>query len=289
MPLAFHFQKLPLSCLPLLGRRLGLESLEPRMLLTGTWTPLSNLAPTANSPRLALLSDGSVLVSVAASNGGSAKLTPNAAGSYVDGTWSSAAGMSLRGGGSQIVLTDGRVFLLGGVNSGVSVNRCELYTPDSNLWTTVADFPGTALANGPTMLLSDGRVLAGSISGPQTYIYNLESNTWSTGPMKLYGDSSNHESWTKLADGSILSYDVNSNAGEAQRLDPFTMTWIDAGQRSELRSKPAPVLISIWGLACCCLMDGCSNSAAEQTAIYTPSTAPGGLGTWDAGPLFQTA
>ena len=43
------------------SRRLNLEALEPRTMLTGTWTPLTNLA-NAGVARFALLSNGSVLV-----------------------------------------------------------------------------------------------------------------------------------------------------------------------------------------------------------------------------------
>ena len=234
-----------------------------------------------------MLSDGSVLVTVAASNGGSTKLTSNAAGSYVNGTWSPAAGMSLaRGSASQIVLPDGRVLLLGGVDNGVSVNVGEIYNPLTDSWASIASFPESALGNCPTMLLADGRVLAGSIVGPQTYIYDPATDSWSNGPTKLYGDSSSYESWTKLPDGSILSYDVNGNPGEAQRLDPTTMTWIDSG------TVPVPLEAGVSanlnlgpGVL---LPDGrvLQLGRSSYTAIYSPSTTPGGTGTWSAGPVI---
>ena len=109
---------------------------------------------------------------------------------------------------------------------------------------------------------------------------------WSTGPTKLYGDSNNHESWTKLPDGSILSYDVNSNPGQAQRLDPTTMTWIDSG------SVPVSLEAGIGaGLNMgpgVLLADGrvLQLGRSSNTAIYTPSTTPGGTGTWTAGPVI---
>ena len=63
----------------------------------------------------------------------------------------------------------------------------------------------------------------------KTYIYDPATNSWSTGPTKLYNDRSDEETWTKLADGSILSYDILGNPQHAQRMDPTTMTWVDAG------------------------------------------------------------
>ena len=141
----------------------------------------------------------------------------------------------------------------------------------------------------PTMLLPDGRVLAGSILDANTYIYDPATDSWSAGPTKLYGDSSDHESWTLLPDGSILSYDVNSNPGEAQRLDPTTMTWIDAGS--------VPVALEA-GISASqdmgpgvLLPDGrvLQLGRSSQTAIYTPPT-PGdgtnGAGSWAAGPVI---
>ena len=123
----------------------------------------------------------------------------------------------------------GCLFLGGQADGTTALNSGEIYDPVANKWTYIAPFPESILVNGPTMLLADGRVLAGSITGPNTYIYDSHTDSWSPGPTKLYGDSNNHESWTLLPDGSILCYDVNSNPQHAQRLDPATMTWIDSG------------------------------------------------------------
>ena len=89
--------------------------------------------------------------------------------------------------------------------------------------------PESTLYNVPSILLANGTVLVGSRVGPQTYIYNPATNTWTAGPTRLFNDQSYGEKWTKLPDGSILSYDIWNNVGEAQRLDPTTMTWIDSG------------------------------------------------------------
>ena len=80
------------------------------------------------------------------------------------------------------------------------------------------------------MLLPDGRVLAGSIERPQHL--HLRSGhrhlvRWPDQTLRRQQQSRIVDA--DLPDGSILSYDVNSNPGEAQRLDPTTMTWVDAG------------------------------------------------------------
>jgi hypothetical protein len=91
-------------------RRLELEPLEVRVVPTGTWTSLANLAPSSNGTgTMMLLSDGTAMVQ----GGGSAgtantwyQLTPNASGSYVNGTWSQLSSMRVQrlyfvGGGFQ--------------------------------------------------------------------------------------------------------------------------------------------------------------------------------------------
>ena len=133
------------------------------------------------------------------------------------------------------------------------------------------------------MLLPDGRVLVGSLNDANTYIFDPATSSWSNGPTKLYGDRSDEETWTKLADGSILSYDIWGNSQHAQRMDPTTMTWVDAG------SVPVALSASDWELGPGMLLpDGrlFQVGAAGTTALYTPATTPGGTGTWAAGPIL---
>ena len=266
-------------------RRLNLESLEPRMMLTGTWAPLTNPPPDVNG--LNLLSDGSIMTPRAASSGGSYTLTPDASGSYVNSTPGLAPGMSTtRTYSSQFVLPNGRVLILGGVTPDAVLSIGEIYNPVTRSYTSMANFPESTFGNGPSMLLDDGRLLAGSITGPQTYIYDTATDTWSPGPTKLYGDSSFHESWTKLPGGDILSVDVNSNQGSAQRLDQTAMMWIDSGTVPvSLEAGIGTGLNMGPGVL---LADGrlLQLGRSSNTAIYTPPATTGGTGSWTAGPLI---
>ena len=76
-------------------------------------------------------------------------------------------------------------------------------------------------------------MLAGYLAGPQTYIYDPAANTWTQTGTKLRNDQSDEETWIKLPDDSILSYDVFSsitdNVGHAQRDIPASGTRVDAG------------------------------------------------------------
>jgi hypothetical protein len=64
-----------------------------------SWTALTNLMPFGTFPgTMLLLTDGTVMVHNAASgsNDGWLKLTPDANGSYINGTWSTLASMSIQ-------------------------------------------------------------------------------------------------------------------------------------------------------------------------------------------------
>ncbi|HEV2969671.1 MAG TPA: hypothetical protein VGY55_06750, partial [Pirellulales bacterium] len=250
----------------------------------GTWTPLGHAAPSGIGT-MELLTDGTVM---ALSGGNYYKLTPDATGSYVNGTWSQLASPSVqRLYDATNVLQDGRVLVLGGEYSGPSntldtTNTGEIYNPVTNIWANIPSFPLSNFGDDPSTLLPDGRVLAAYLSGPQTYIYNPATNSWSTGPTKLFNDASDEETWTKLADGSILSYDIWGNTQEAQRFDPATMAWIDSGR--------VPVALDNGGEIgpAVLLPDGrvFQIGGTSNTALYTPSATPGGTGSWAAGPVI---
>jgi uncharacterized repeat protein (TIGR01451 family) len=273
------------------AKRFGLESLEARLVMTGTWAPVANLATQLDTlGKLALLTDGSVLAPKVG-NGGTTtteKLTPDSNGSYVNGTWTALAPLTVaRSHASELMLPDARVLVIAGVTNP---NSGEIYNPLTNVWSSIAPLP-ESFYDAPAMLLPNGKLLVGSISSPQTYIYDPATDTWSSGPGKIYGDSSDHESWTELPGGGILSYDVNANPGEAQQLDvsssdPTQWHWVDAG------AVPVPLeagISAFEGMGPGVLMpDGrvLQLGRSSQTAIYTPSTVPGSVGTWAAGPII---
>jgi hypothetical protein len=272
------------------SRPLAVESLETRAVPAGTWTTLARLAPEAIGTML-LLSDGTVM----AQGGGSAatrnqwhRLTPNASGSYVAGTWSNLASMSLQRlyyGSS--VLPDGRVFVVGGEYSGPQDQRAddtntgEIYDPVANSWSPIPDFPQTHFGDNSTEVLPDGRILAGYLSGPQTYIFDPATNSWTPTGSKLRNDRSSEENWVKLTDGSILSYDIY-NLGHAQRYvyNPSTGAgqWVDTGTVPVALSGPTYGSELGPGVL---LPDGRAwfTGATGHTAFYTLST-----NTWAAGP-----
>jgi Ca2+-binding RTX toxin-like protein len=263
----------------------GCEPLETRSLLTGTWATLANPAP-APVGTMILLSDGTVMAQAGRSTGWN-RLTPDPFGDFARGTWSALAPMSLgRLYYASNVLKDGRVFLVGGEYSGPSgtmnwANSGEIYDPVTNTWTSIPNFPRSQFGDDPSQLLPDGRVLVGYLSGPETFIYDPGSNGWSQAATKLRNDQSVEETWVKLPDDSILTYEVytqSATIGHAQRYIPSTNTWVDAGSVPVLLSSPSdgfelgPAFL---------LPDGRAwfTGATGHTAFYTPST-----NSWAAGP-----
>src|SRR5207253_4236576 len=172
--------------------------------MSGTWQSLKN-TPTFSASTAMLLTDGTVMCQ---DGGGAAwwKLTPDATGDYVNGTWSPLASMhNSRLYYTSAVLRDGRVLLAGGEYSdaGSETNKVELYYPTLDLWVQIASPAGWAeVGDAPCCTLPDGRVLMGSIESNETAIFDPVSETWSAGPNK--DDSSSEETWVLLGDETVL-------------------------------------------------------------------------------------
>jgi hypothetical protein len=269
------------------------EELETRLVPAGTWTAV-NPAPSGLGTMM-LLSDGSVMAQQAGVTNVWYKLTPSSTGDYASGTWTTLAPMSLqRQAFASNMLKDGRVFLVGGEYSGSPVqfnriNTGEIYDPVSNTWSAITNFPNDQFGDDPSILLDSGLVLCGYIGDTyQTYLYYPITNTWTLANYKVHADlSSDEETWLKLPDGSVLSYDVWSDAGDfhlsaAQRYVPSTNTWVDAGTVPvDLSSATQGGKFSFEIGGATMLPDGRAwfVGATGHTAFYTPST-----NSWVAGP-----
>ncbi len=252
----------------------------------GTWTPLASAAPTGVDTML-LLSDGTVM----AADGGNAwyRLTPNSAGSYVNGTWTALATMNFtRLYYSSVVLTNGKV-LVAGAEYGTGTNSAEIYDPVANTWTTTPPPPSgqKLFYDSPAKILPSGNVLVAPVT-PATFggtvIYNTALNTWSAGPQLFRGSYQDEASWVKLPDDSILTIDpfgVNS-----ERYIPSLNQWVnDANVPVSLYDSFGSELGAAFLLA-----DGRAFylGATGNTAFYTPSGS-NSPGTWQTGPVIPNS
>jgi len=261
--------------------------------LAGTWTKLVNVAP-GKVNGLVLLGDGTVM---AAKNNGSVigsgwlRLTPDASGSYVNGTWTTLASMHFtRLYYATQVLKDGRVFVAGG-EYGTGGSHAEVYDPVTNVWTQID--PAAPLWNtgsdnfvdAMADMLEDGRVLIMPVSPHSSGIpllYDPATGTWANaGKLKHNIGNQVEATWVKLPDHSILTvdpFDVKS-----QRYFESTNTWLNDGV------VPVPLydpfIGEIGGAVLLASGQAFFLGASGHTALYTP-TGTTTAGTWAAGPDF---
>lgn len=266
----------------------------------GNWSALVN-KPAGNVNVMILLSDGTVMAAnvPGGTNIGNAwyRLTPDANGSYVSGTWTTMPSMGwTRRFFSSVVLRDGRV-LVAGAEYGTGWNTAEVFDPVANSWTPAPiaygllqtnnnpqppSFQNTAgFTDSVAKILPDGTVLVAPnfpATKSRTLIFSPYTGTWSAGPALLGGQ--NEASWVKLPDDSILTVDKSSTTSE--RYIPALNTWIaDADVGANLYDAVSELGAGIFmqnGKAI--FLGGNGN-----TAIYTPSgnTNRGG---WVAGPVI---
>jgi hypothetical protein len=136
-----------------------------------SWTRVTPTStPDASLGAMLLLTDGTVMVHE--DNGNPAnwyKLTPDAYGSYVNGTWTSTASMPPGYGplyfGSSVI-PDGRLLIAGGeYNFGTPVwtTQGAIYDPVADTWTPVAPPDGWgSIGDAQQVILNDGRIMQAS-------------------------------------------------------------------------------------------------------------------------------
>lgn len=267
-----------------------------------TWQPLVNQPNLMDGAGTALLlTDGTVMVQ---DNGSFDwwRLTPDAYGSYVNGTWSQLA--SLPPGYaplyfSSAVLPDGRVIVEGGEYNffnEVWTNQGAIYQPTTNVWASVAPPAGWySIGDASNVVLANGQFLLGSccsanVDGLQDALLNATSLSWTaTGVNKA--DSNDEEGWTLLPDGTVLTIDTNnpSNLTHAEKYIPSTGQWVSAGSTiaklDDTNSdgsgshEMGPAVLRPDGTVF-------ATGATGHTAIYSPSPVPTAPGTWRSGPDF---
>ena len=214
------------------------------------WTPLENAPPFGTPGTMLLESDGTVLVHDEPDNnttGGTNqwwKLTPDARGSYIDGTWSQIASMPASYTPlyfASAVLPDGRMIVEGGEYIGENdawTNQGAIYNPVANSWKSVAPPPGWAnigdaasevLANGTFMLQQSCQTC---LTNPDLVVdqalLNAKTMTWTVIPGTGKNDPNDEEGWTLEPNGQVLTVDAWIPAA-TQLFHPASDTWAFAG------------------------------------------------------------
>jgi hypothetical protein len=284
-----------------------------------------------------LLTDGTVICNEMNSTGFYAtsmwwKLTPDSQGSYVSGSWARISNSAIaRLFFASAVLADGRILFCGGEYSNASgsqaadeTNKCEIYNPVTDTWSSVpapigfgggSPPPATTWANigdAPCTVLADGTFLLGQIptttqspGGTHYAIFNpatTTGNPWTDFDMTLSPPPPNvparrrcsEESWALLPDGSVLTVECTGASNVFRFFQSFTnpTTGVTATNVWNLDAAlPGGVTLvdSTSEIGPAVLMaDGrvLFVGALGGTAIYTPPTVSTSSGTWIAGPTL---
>jgi len=184
-----------------------------------TWTPLNNKPP-ASVGVMMQLRDGRILVQEGQSGGGNwFFLTPDATGSYINGTWSSAG--QLQSGyaplyfGSEVLLDGKTIVVEGGeYNNGSQdwTNEGAVGTISGSSITWVSNSPPSGWANigdAESMILPDGTYMQADCCTDENALYNGPNSWTATGSVK---QSSNDESgFTQLTNDLILTVDTKTD------------------------------------------------------------------------------
>jgi hypothetical protein len=153
---------------------------------SASWTRLANRPPGGSVINMLLLTDGTVITQSGDDGQHWFKLTPDAHGSYVNGTWTTLAPMSFpRLYFTTNVLQDGRVWLLGGEYTGPYFDpniapSGEIYDPIKDTWSPIAPYPTEAGARfcGHRNVTSDVQLTAGSPVVTEIYSTDRITPAW---------------------------------------------------------------------------------------------------------------
>jgi hypothetical protein len=266
---------------------LALSSIAGSQEPASHWTKLVH-QPTFNTDTALLLTDGTVMMHQF-NSAAWWRLTPDIAGSYVDGTWSALASMQ-KGYRplyfASAVLADGRVLVEGGEYNNLSeveTNKGAIYNPTTNTWTpvnppvgwsTIGDSPSIVLPNGTFMM-----GLGGQLSEKQV-TFDASTLTWTAVTGSGKADYFSEEGWILLPNGDVLTVDVWNNT-QSELYDPGTREWALAGSTvvqlaNASCNEIGPAVLRPDGSVF-------ATGATGNTAIYDTST-----GIWSAGPSFPS-
>jgi Kelch motif len=239
-----------------------------------------------------LLTDGAILLNECSLETGTRRwwrLAPDSAGNYAGGIWNRVAdSLQARKYFGSAVLADGRLLVTGGEYSDASgsmsndwTNTGEIFDPQANSWTAIANAPVTPWGDVACSLLPNGTFFAGDLSSTQNFIYTPASNSWAAAGNK--SARSNEESWLLTGEGTVLTVAI-FNAPNAEKYVVATDTWVSAGALAASITEPASSEIGP-GVV---LPDGRAFfvGANGLTAVYTPGAIATAAGAWVAGPAL---
>jgi hypothetical protein len=231
------------------------------------------------------------------------KLTPDAFGSYVNGTWTQIA--STPAGYSPLyhssaVLPDGRVIIEGGEYNflqPVWTNLGAIYNPLTNIWTVVNPPTGwSTIGDAQGVVLANGTFMQANCCTTEAALLNPTNLTWTatgTGKFDVYDE----EGWTLLPNKQVLTVDAyvfayDAGGTNSEIYNPATGSWSSAGStvvqlwdsafgcggKNHASFEVGPAVLRPDGTV---FYTGANRCGAGHTAIYHSNT-----GGWTPGPDF---
>jgi hypothetical protein len=202
-----------------------------------------NTPPPGVSPAVTLLlTDGRVMIQNNNLLSEWYSLTPDSAGSYLNGTWRQLASITWTPlYFASAVLADGKVIVEGGeYDNGqlVRSNKGALYDPEMDTWTPIAPPAGwNTIGDAQSIVLSNGTFMMAQAApfSEQTKkqaLLNEGNLSWtSTGTGKA--DNNGEEGFTLLPNGQVLTVDTKPVSGHPDNSEVYTFNanpnWASAG------------------------------------------------------------
>ena len=218
---------------------------------------------------------------------GPGEVQADATGSYVNGTWSSLSSMA-----PPDCITVPRSCptagpVIGGEYSsdGDETNTGEIYNPVTNTWTGIAPFPDE-FGDGPTAMMPDGRVLAGLPRRGRNLHLRSRDQQLDFAAEKLDGDINAEENRCSCRTTASLI----QHHGESQHAQPLRSheQHVDRFQASipvQLADDGGMNIVPELGPGL--LLAGSQGLLHQGDQSHGPTRrrqAPGGTGSWAAGP-----
>ncbi|HXN01722.1 MAG TPA: kelch repeat-containing protein [Candidatus Dormibacteraeota bacterium] len=221
----------------------------------------------------------------------------------VQGTWSATGSMAVnRGSHTATLLPDGRVLVVGGMQTFRAVASAEVYDPQTRTWSSAGWLPVPSWGHTAT-LLPNGKVLV--VGGSQADGYHVDSsssaqlydprtNSWSAAA-SMHTPRSFHTA-TLMPDGRVLVVGGVEASGvlsgevlaSAELYDPGTNAWAPAPPLSIARAKHVAILLANQDVLVLGGTQGAGYSKASDALraaeLYHPTTQ-----TWSLAASMQYA
>jgi hypothetical protein len=269
-----------------------------------SWTPVAKPFPGSGAGASFLLTDGTVMVhQEQSSNDAWYKLTPDNTGSYVKGTWTTAASIPFYAPlffGSA-VLPDGRLLVEGGEYNALQAvwtNMGAIYNPKTNKWKKVNPPAGwTTIGDAQGVILNNGTYMQSNCCTTQFAYFNPAKLTWTPFDGNGKFDVFDEEGFNLLPSGEVLSVDAyvfqySAKGMNSELYDPSTETWSsagstgvqlwdsDCGNQGGATFELGPAVLRPDGTV---FATGANTCGPGNTAIFNTATK-----TWKAGPKFPS-